>query len=150
VTIFGKIIIFISVLLCGARGQCAEKIKTDGSYWEQLTQKEKVAFVVGYVGGRDDGYKLGKYQAVFTVIDVPGVRGAPSQKAIDLSDGSSGLPYTFGQLVEGIDACYKDFRNKMLEVSTCYKWTIDGIQGKDDKAREIYLESIRRLYAEKQ
>jgi hypothetical protein len=45
---------------------------------------------------------------------------------------------------------YKDFRNKMLEVSTCYKWTIDGIQGKDDKAREIYLESIRRLYAEKQ
>jgi hypothetical protein len=147
---FCKTGVLLWVLLWGASGRSADKIKVDGSYWEQLTEKEKVAYIVGYVDGRDDGYKQGKYQALLAVIDVPGVRGAPSEKAAALSDSSSGIPYTFGQLVDGIDACYKDFRNRLLQVSTCYKWAVDGIQGKDDKTREIYLETIRRLYAGKQ
>jgi hypothetical protein len=51
---------------------------------------------------------------------------------------------TFGTLVEGVDACYGDFRNSRLDVDICADWTVMGIHGTDDEVRELFLQLYRK------
>jgi hypothetical protein len=128
-------------------GDDSSRLAIDGTYWAKLTVNQKVPFMIGYVDGRDEGFEQGKLQALNLLIDVSGVKGEPSKRVLALTDYSSGTPYLFGQLVDGVDTCYKDFRNQSLTVNDCYTWTVYGIRGESDKQREEFLEILRKAHA---
>ncbi len=46
--------------------------------------------------------------------------------------------------MQGMDECYKDFRNQKLTVDICFDWTILGVHGVSDAVREDYLEFMRK------
>jgi len=51
---------------------------------------------------------------------------------------------TFGQLRDGIDECFKDFRNQSLLIEDCANWAALGANGASDSEREAVLELLRK------
>jgi hypothetical protein len=61
-------------------------------------------------------------------------------------DPFSGDKYSLEQLTDGINECYKDFRNGRLPLDECYLWAVRGIQGDSDAdGAEKYLEDVRKI-----
>lgn len=54
---------------------------------------------------------------------------------------------TMGQFVDGIDAFYKDYRNKQLEVSWAVEYARDAIKGKPAQELEAEVALWRRCSA---
>jgi hypothetical protein len=117
----------------------------DGSVWPHLTEKERLVVVQGYIDGRRTGFSLGKAAALHALADVPGVKGVRTANAAKSEDPFSGDKYSLSQLTDGINECYKDFRNGRLPLDECYLWTVLGIQGDSDTDREKYLEDMRKI-----
>jgi hypothetical protein len=117
----------------------------DGTVWPHLTEQERLVAVQGYVDGRRAGFSLGKFAALEVFADVPGAKGVRTTNAKNKEDPFSGDKFPLVQLTEGIDECYKDFRNQRLPLDVCYLWTVRGIQGASDADREKYLEDLRKV-----
>jgi hypothetical protein len=116
----------------------------DGSAWPLLTEQERLIAVQGYIDGRRSGFSLGKFAALEAFADVPGAKGIRTTVA-KKEDPFSGDKYPLAQLTDGINECYKDFRNRRLPLDVCYMWTVLGIQGESDASREKYLEDLRKV-----
>jgi hypothetical protein len=119
----------------------------NGAFWHTLTKAEKGFFVAGYVVGNQLGFAQGRAAAVNDLMDIHGVAGARAERALKTTNNLDAGPFTFGQISDGVDECYKDFRNREVEVDMCIAWAVDGIQGDDDKSREAFLESVRESEA---
>jgi hypothetical protein len=105
---------------------------------------EKIYFISGFAAGNRVGFSQGKYMAVSALMDIPGVKGARGEAAKHTPNNVDASPYSFGQISDGVDECYKDFRNRDVEVDMCIAWAVDGIQGDDDKSREAWIEGVRQ------
>jgi hypothetical protein len=117
----------------------------DGTIWPHLTGEERLAVVQGYIDGRRAGFSLGKAAALQALADVPGVNGVRRTNAATREDHFSGDKYSLVQLTDGVNECYKDFRNQRLPLDMCYLWTVMGIKGESDAGREKFLESVRKI-----
>jgi hypothetical protein len=117
----------------------------DGTGWPRLTEQERLIAVQGYIDGRRAGFSLGKAAALQALADVPAVKGVRATTASKEEDPFSGDKYSLAQLTEGINECYKDFRNQRLPLDMCYLWTVRGIQGASDADREKFLEDVRKI-----
>jgi hypothetical protein len=98
----------------------------DGTVWTHLTEKERLVVVQGYIDGRRAGFSLGKAAALHALADVPEVKGVRRTNAAKTEDSFSGDKYSLEQLTDGINECYKDFRNGRLPLDECYLWTVLG------------------------
>lgn len=108
----------------------------DGTFWNSLSPDEKTFFIAGYA----DGYVAGQ-AAMQIAFEVDGAKhynhvAAEMGKPVEI---------TFGTLVQGVDKCYSDFRNSRLDVEVCVNWTVKGVKGETDDAREDFLVSMRRV-----
>jgi hypothetical protein len=139
--ISSALLVTLSSLVCFADDR---PIVFDGTFWHTLTKSEKGLFVAGFVEGNGIGFAQGKSAATNALIDIHGVKGARADAAIQVSNNLDPSRYSFGLIADGVDDCYKDFRNRDVEVDMCIAWAVDGIQGDDDKSREAFLESVRQ------
>jgi hypothetical protein len=142
----------IGLLLCLA---CSLAVRAedrslimDGVFWSTLTPIEKVRFIQGFTVGHESGFLQGEAQTAADLADIPGVKGARTKAATTNPNAFGGMSYTFGQLVAGMDECYKDFRNQKLKVDVCFTWTVFGIKGEDEELRTNYLQESRRIAAQ--
>jgi hypothetical protein len=117
----------------------------NGTDWSRFTDRERLIAVQGYIDGRRAGFSLGKAAALQALADVPAVKGVRATTASKEEDPFSGDKDSLAQLKEGIDECYKDFRNQGLPLDMCYLWTVRGIQGASDADREKFLEDVRKI-----
>lgn len=138
------------LMLLGTAASRADdrSLAIDGVYWHSLTTDEKVHFIQGFIVGNNIGFGLGKYLGVNALIDIPGVKGARAEAAMHTANTVDATPYTFGQLKDGIDECYKDFRNRDLDVDVCFSWAVSGIRGDDDQSRKNFLDLSRQAAAQ--
>ena len=133
----------LTALMCPTCLAEEQGVVINGAFWHTLTKAEKGYFVAGYVVGNQLGFAQGRTAAVNDLMDVHGVAGARAERALKATNNLDASPFTFGQISDGVDECYKDFRNREVEVDMCIAWAVDGIQGDDDKSRESFLESVR-------
>jgi hypothetical protein len=136
-------VIALFVALTGA-GVCLgqKDLQMNGIFWKSLSQTQKIGFVQGYSVGYTQGFFEGKVGAL-DIAD-PKKQGTNYESALIATPKFNPNGRAFNQLSDGIDQCFKDFRNVQLPVSVCMNWTIRGLNGESDAEREKFLEMARR------
>lgn len=117
----------------------------NGYWWVSSSEGFKLGFVTGYVmatGGTRDALFLK------CVADKKAGLGDEVIKACEESQPVSMFPdfsnLKFGQLTEGVDEFYRDFRNKNLEIGVAMRYVGDQLKGKPAKELEEELTIWRR------
>jgi hypothetical protein len=90
----------------------------DGDFWIPRTQDAKLMYVMGFVDGRNDGIN-DLAEALGTTIADPRV-------------SKLGSKITTGQMVDGVDEFYKDWRNRKVLLRDAMQYVEDEANGKDD------------------
>jgi negative regulator of sigma E activity len=147
-----SILVLTSIMLTSiARAEAS-----DGRWWDKLNQGQKLAYVAGFIDGT--GYsvtlltvatlnamadpKTGKFNA-----ERAEVAKATSLGTVQaLKDNLSNL--TAGQVVQGLDATYSDYRNQGISVLDCAYVVIYAIKG-GNEAEVTRLLEVRRKQAGK-
>lgn len=113
----------------------------DATFWKAQTQNEKITYIEGYV----KGYFAGRFDMISAFVE-----GGAKPVTNIAKNANRDVPdkITFGTLVDGVDACYNDFRNSRLEVDSCIAWTVRGVKGESDSDREAFLAEMRRIATE--
>jgi hypothetical protein len=109
-----------ALLLLGLIPFCAHaedrSLTEDGTFWNSLSDTEKVHFLIGFVNG---------YNAGVLDLRIPIEKSRPSDATVKtiepLFDTSQ---ITFGTLEAGVDKCYSDFRNSRLNVQSGRDWRL--------------------------
>ena len=138
---YSKITALIAILGLGVcSGQ--KSLDMNGVFWKSLSETQKIGFVQGYSMGYTQGFFEGKVSAL-DVVD-PKKQGSNYASALIATPKFNPNGRTFNQLADGIDQCFKDFRNVQLPISVCVNWTIRGVDGESDAERESFLEIARK------
>jgi hypothetical protein len=113
----------------------ADKTDLDGYWWEKLNASFKLGWVSGYAKAMD---LAGSIQISTCASNMPlYAKEFPNtdpkvilQKMClnDTQFDYDGI--TMGQFVDGMDAFYRDYRNKQLEVGWAIQYARDSIKGK--------------------
>lgn len=157
IEMFKQILTIILALTSIMLTSIARAEATDGHWWNQLNQGEKIAYVVGFIDGTSYSVtlltvatfnamadpKTGKFNA-----DRAEVAKATSLGTVRaLKDNLGNL--TVGQVVQGLDATYSDYRNQGISVLDCAYVVIYAING-GNEAEVTRLLEVRRKQAGKQ
>lgn len=89
----------------------------DGDYWKRKTRDEKTMYLVGFVDGRNLG-----------------INEAASALQVSLSESrlaSLNSRITVGQLLDGLDDFYRDWRNTKIRIREALEYVTMEAQGKD-------------------
>jgi hypothetical protein len=124
----------------------------DGYWWEKLDGSFKLGWVSGYAKAMD---LAGTIQMSTCASNLPlYVKEFPNTdpkvilQKICLSDTQFDYDsISMGQFVSGMDAFYKDYRNKQLEVSWAIQYARDAIKGKPAQELDAEVALWRRCSA---
>jgi hypothetical protein len=97
---------------------CHGQSQFDGDFWVPKSKDLKILYVVGFVDGRNDGINDAA-KALGTDIYNPKISKLASN-------------VTVGQIVDGLDEFYKDWRNRKILLRHAMEYVQDEAQGKDD------------------
>jgi hypothetical protein len=137
--------VFFSALLAPAQ---TKRQDDDGYWWAGLSPQYRLGFVYGYLNGTEHDHIGAMGTSMSLVADLAPLKW-PSLKVQDgvqkfcLSDDDfDGI--TVGQFVDGIDAFYKDYKNKQLTVVWAMEYVRDAIKGKPSAELTAKLEMWRK------
>jgi hypothetical protein len=130
----------------------ADKTDLDGYWWEKLDASFKLGWVSGYAKAMD---LAGTIQMSTCASSMPMyVKEFPSTdpkvilQKMCLSDTQFNYgSISMGQFVEGMNAFYKDYRNKHLEVGWAIQYSRDSIKGKPAQELDAEVTLWRRCSA---
>lgn len=97
----------------------------DGDFWIPKTRDLKLVYVVGFVDGRSHGINDAA-NALGVKIDDPRLSKLASE-------------VTAGQIVDGVDDFYKDWRNRKIVLRHAMEYVLDEAQGKDDSKLLLFM-----------
>lgn len=124
----------------------------DGYWWEKLDASFKLGWVSGYANAMDvaGSIQISTCAANMPlyVKEFPNVDPKVILQKMCLSD--TRLDYdgiAMGQLVDGVDAFYKDYRNKQLEIGWAIQYARDSIKGKAEEELDAEVDLWRRCSA---
>jgi len=110
----------------------AESSHPDGNTWASWNPSMKLGFVVGFLQATDtDGaVKMVTCLDMLNYIDLKKVSGE-RWKDMCLNDKTNDYGgISMGQFVDGVDAFYRDYRHRNLEVSFGLQYVRDQMRGK--------------------
>lgn len=143
-------------LFAGLFGSTTYASDTDGRWWIRLSQAEKLSYVAGFFDGASYSVallsgatlkamadpKTGKFSAA----RAEGAKATSLGAVQAIEENLSNL--TTGQVVQGLDETYNDYRNQGISVLDCIYVVIYGIKGGSDADVTRLLE-VRRKQAGK-
>jgi hypothetical protein len=143
-------ITIVAVLLVSASKLLAADQSMDGYWWEKLDVSFKLGWVSGYTKAMDQAAMTQTMRCASDMPiyakEYPGVDSKVIFQKLCLSDSDyDGI--TMGQFVEGIDAFYKDYRNRQLEVGYAIQYARDSIKGKPTQDLDAQVALWRRCTA---
>jgi hypothetical protein len=148
-----RITIVVAVLLVFACNLVAADQSNDGYWWEKWDASFKLGWVSGYVKAMDlaGTLQLGRCASEMPMYakEYPNTDQKVIMEKLCLSQNEN-LNYdgiTMGQFVAGIDAFYRDYRNKQLEVTSAIEYARDSIRGKPAQDLDAEVTSWRRCTA---
>lgn len=122
-----------------------------GFWWEKLDASFKLGWVSGYVKAMD--LAGGSYAArcmanmPLYVKEWPTVDPKVILKTMCSSDDLDFDGIAMGQFVDGMDAFYRDYRNKQLEVGWAIQYARDSIKGRPAQELDAEVALWRRCTA---
>jgi hypothetical protein len=116
---------FLSILVilgaAGAHGQS----NLDGDFWKIKNRDLKLVYVTGFVDGRNEGLNAAA-GALGTNISNPKIAKLASE-------------VTVGQIVDGLDEFYKDYRNARILMRHAIEYVLMEAQGEDGSQLLQYM-----------
>lgn len=100
----------------------------DGDFWIPKTKDAKILYVVGFVDGRNHGINEAA-DAFNTKVDDPRLSKLASE-------------VTVGQIIDGVDEFYKDWRNRKVVLRHAMEYVMDEAQGKDDSKLLLFMRQL--------
>lgn len=120
----------------GSQGKIAGESE-DGTWWANLDQSTRIWFVYGYVAGIN-------YAADQTQV----FRSSSNKNVAEEANLLEGMILvapgaTVGQLVEGTDSFYADYRNTGIKVRQALGVVAENISGEDPAVIQAYVRYLR-------
>jgi hypothetical protein len=144
---FSVFALFLLLACCAFSQAQTQTVNYDGYWWNAETPVFKLGFVLGYVQGTTqvnaDTFgecliaRYAKYERKRQV-KVP-----PTDTNRECNLGSSWDGIKSGELQDGLDEFYKDFRNKHVFINQALPYVRDQINGKSSAVLDKELEEIR-------
>lgn len=130
----------------------ADKTEMDGYWWERLDSSFKLGWVSGYAKAMD---LAGTIQMTTCASNMPMYAKAyPNTDPKVILDkmclSDTQFDYdsvSMGQFVEGMNAFYRDYRNKQLQAGWAIQYARDAIKGKPAKELDAQVTFWRRCSA---
>lgn len=147
-----RITIVVGVLLVSACNLLAADLSMDGYWWEKLDASFKLGWASGYAKAMDLAGTIQMArcasQMPMYAKEFPNVDPKVIMQKMCLSNTQFDYDgITMGQFVTGIDAFYRDYRNKQLEVGYAIEYARDSIKGRPAQDLEAQVASWRRCTA---
>lgn len=118
--------------------RASEPDSRDGFMWLDMNSSTKIGYVMGFCAGANVASGLWD-----SVNDEGPVKLSAKQKRL-ASRASDYTGLKFGQLVDGLDEFYRDFRNKQIQVEDAMAYVRNEIQGDTQDLLEKELTVLRK------
>jgi hypothetical protein len=126
---FALLFLLITIAAYDVQGQSS----FDGDFWKTKSRDVKLVYVLGFVDGRNEGLNQAA-SALGTSISDPKIAKLASNT-------------TVGQIVDGLDEFYKDYRNGRILIRDAIEYVLMEANGEDGSD---LLKFTRKKAAEKQ
>jgi hypothetical protein len=122
-----------------ASGQTSER--RDGNWWLGQSQSVKVHYFVGFL----DGLQLGSNFSYWGIIGKDPKASCSAEAVKSYSDLTAKYltDVTDGQLVDGVDDFYKDYRNRKILIPNATWLVLQGIAGTPQDKLDKMIENWR-------
>lgn len=143
-----KRLLVVLLVLLGTARATVENRSHNGYWWNGLTTDYKLRFASGYAMAMINAQDLAGFKCIADKNGGKLPEKAPGNEVLDacLQDPwVTPLDFGdvhFGQLTEGLDEFYKDFRNKEIDVQYALGYVRDELKG---KSPEELGQELRRL-----
>jgi hypothetical protein len=144
--------LFVLFLLVGNGSGQQQPQQFSGYWWANMNPSFKLGWASGYAKAMDSA---GSIQMVTCAANMPMYQkqfpnADPKVLMEKLCLSDKQFDYdgiTMGQFVDGIDAFYRDFRNKQLEIGWAIEYVRDEIKGKPASELDTEINLWRRCAA---
>ena len=133
------LIILVSVVYVGA-----DEVRFDGNFWRQQNRIMKEFFIAGVIGGISAGQDRVLGSAMEGVGDGKiSMECFNTVSSLKKSLEAGLMKIEVGQLVDGIDEFYSDFKNRSVKVRWSFLVVMQQIKGTPKEEIEKFIESVR-------
>ena len=146
------VFVTVTMLLVPNASLAADKTDLDGYSWAKLDASFKLGWVSGYAKAMDLAATIQMATCAYNmpqyVKEFPNTDPKVILQKMCLSDTQfdyDGIP--MGQFVDGMDAFYKDYRNKLLDLGSAIQYARDSIKGKPAQDLDAEVALWRRCSA---
>jgi hypothetical protein len=120
----------------------AEENRRDGNWWREQDRLTRSVYVIGFFDGMDLGHNF-SYWAFVKDKKMNACMGKVAESYADY--GSKFFKNaTNGQIVDGLDSFYADFRNRSIRVADAVWLVVNGIAGTPQEELDTMIENWRR------
>lgn len=136
---FIKTLLLICIVVILPALSAAEGSRRDGNWWSQKSELIRLGYIAGFVDGMDLGRNF-TYWDFIADKDYVG-------KVLKSYDNYSSKYFnnlTVGQLAEGLDSFYADFRNLNIPIADAVWVVVNGIAGTPQAKLDTMIENFRR------
>jgi hypothetical protein len=149
------VVIVVSLFACSPLF-AGNKPSNDGIWWQSMSAGFKLGWVSGYTKAMETA---GAFQIVNCAETLPlysqKYPNIPAKELFERICNASSETYdydgiTMGQFVDGIDAFYKDFRNRQVAADSALEYVRDQVRGKPAGELDAKLNMWRRCAAASQ
>lgn len=138
-TTLSVVLLFLFALSAHASDPTRDR---DGNWWRGLTLSEKQVYIVGFFDGIPLGHKFSSWNLM---------HNPQKQNCLQDTVGSF-VNYvskylenvTSGQLTDGLDDFYSDYRNRSIPIDNAVWLVANSISGKPQAELDKMIESFRR------
>ena len=137
---------FVAVLLLSACCSGQQQDVLDGSAWQRYSQQFKGGYITGYIEAMGNA-QVSSAGACMR-IDSPKDKNAGASKAcISNAQSFNFDSITIGQLLNGMETFYRDFRNLQVPLTMAMRLVRDEIRGRSEEDVQKELVSWRQCVA---
>jgi hypothetical protein len=134
------------LMLLGAGMARAEDQSENGYWWEAQSRMFKLTFTLGYVKAMDRASGAVPWLCAAIAVSLPGKSPSNDVMINDCQQTRRSFDYSdlmMGQLADGVDELYKDFRNKAIDITLAMQYVHDELNGKAPEELEKELKGFR-------
>ena len=119
----------------------AQANSNDGNEWRKMDRFEKLGYIKGFL----DGHNYIVWKTVKLFLDSNITVSKPFLPHILENSINIFYNITYGQMIEGLDSLYVDYRNRLIQISDGLEIVVTEIRGKSKSEILMMIEEKRKL-----
>lgn len=136
-----------------ASSASAQPLTTDGNWWVAQPQHDQLTYLLGFTDGLGVGYEDSSDALAVSAVSIPKCDEKTCNQLIAMNRQDDSeiekrhqrlREITIGQILDGLNKIFSDYRNRIIRVSIAEGVVIEAIRGSTDAEIEQRLEYFRK------